>query len=380
MRVLTVNAGSHSLELAVVDADLARDLVRAPLGAAEPEPVLAGGGGDEPPGSDGSATALREFLDTLSGPVDAVAHRVVHGGEPHDGGLDGPTVLDDDVRAELAAVAELAPLHVPPALDALDVVHAALPDVPHVVCVDTAFHAGLGEEARTYPLPPQWRQLGVRRFGFHGVSYAWTLQRTATLLGREAETLQVVLAHLGGGSSVCAVREGVSVDTSMGFTPLDGVPMGTRSGSVDPGALLWLLRRGVSLDEMEEGLQHSSGLAGLSAGLGPDTRDLVPAAQQGDPAADLALRVFSHRVAREIAAQATNLDRLDALVFTGEIGWDDRQVRAAVCARLGQLGVAADPGPNLLADGTLRSGRTPVLAVRTREQCQLAVEAERVLA
>ncbi|WP_432560934.1 acetate/propionate family kinase [Kineococcus sp. SYSU DK003] len=382
MRVLTVNAGSHSLELAVVDPDVAGKLVLAPAGADEPDPVLATGGTDDPPASEASRDALREFLAGLDGidGIDAVAHRLVHGGDPDDGGLTGPTLLDDDVRQELSAVADLAPLHVPPALDALDAVREALPDVPQVVCVDTAFHRDLPEEARTYPLPASWRAQGVRRFGFHGLSYAWTLERAAALLARDAGSLQVVLAHLGGGSSVCAVKDGVSVDTSMGFTPLEGVPMGSRSGSIDPGALVWLLRHGVDLDELEDGLQHASGLTALSDGLSADTRELVAAAQAGNEVADLALRVFSHRVAKEIAAQATNLDRLDALVLTGEIGWDQPEVREAVCARLGQLDIAAEPMPNLTADGSLSCGGTPVLAVRTREQCRLALEAAGVLA
>lgn len=377
VRVLTVNAGSHSLELAVVDSDVARALVIAPAGQEEPEAVLRTGGGDEPPGSQESVDALRSFLETLDEPPQAVAHRLVHGGDPDDGGLTGPTVLDDDIRHQLSAVAELARLHVPPALDALDTVRSALPSVPHVVCVDTAFHRELPAQARTYAIPSTWREMGVRRFGFHGLSYAWTVARTASLLDRDQQELQVVVAHLGGGSSVCAVRDGVSVDTSMGFTPLDGVPMGTRSGAVDPGALIWLLRHGVSLDELDDGLQHSSGLAGLS-GVGPDTRDIVPAAAGGDAEADLALRVFAHRVAREIAAQATNLDRLDALVFTGEIGWDTPEVRTAVCERLGLLGVGT-PGPNLERDGFLSRGPVPVLAVRTREQCRLALEASATL-
>ena len=205
-----------------------------------------------------------------------------------------------------------------------------------MLCPDTAFHAGLPDAAAVYALPGRWREKwGLRRYGFHGLSYAWALERTAELLGRPAAELDLVLAHLGGGSSVCAVSGGRSVDTSMGFTPLDGVPMSKRSGSVDPGLLLWLLEDGrLTPAELREGLERSSGLLGLSGGRSGDTRDLVAAERDGDEQAALALAVFCHRVSREIAAAATSLGRIDALVFTGEIGWDQPEVREAICRRL----------------------------------------------
>jgi acetate kinase len=248
--------------------------------------------------------------------------------------------------------------------------------VPHVLCPDTAFHAGLPEAARTYALPAQWRRRwGLRRYGFHGLSYAYALPRAAQLLDRPVEELQVVLAHLGGGDSVCAVSNGRSVDTSMGFTPLDGVPMSTRSGAVDPGMLLWLLDGRLTRDEMEDGLYHHAGLLGLSDGFSGDTRELVAGGRK------LALEVYTHRVRREIAAAATSLDRLDAIVFTGEIGWDQPEVREQVCAGLGLLGVRLPVTGNLDHDGPVSPADAPVqvLAIEPREELQIARECRAVV-
>ncbi|CCH31829.1 acetate kinase [Actinosynnema sp. NPDC047251] len=353
--VLTVNAGSNSLKAHLVDTGR--------------EEVLDSAEVEQPPDSDEARTALDALLSGAQDVV-AVGHRLVHGGPD----LRAPTLVDDDALDAARRAEDLAPLHVPPALRLLDVLRERLPDVPHVLCPDTAFHAELPEVAVTYPLPAAWRERhGLRRYGFHGLSYRWALNRTAELLDRPAGGLSVLLTHLGGGCSVCAVRDGRSVDTSMGFTPLEGVPMSKRSGSVDPGLLLWLLRGGhLDLDTLEHGLNHESGLLGLSGGRSGDTRDLVAAADR-DPAAALALRVFAHRVRREIAAAATSLDRIDALVFTGEIGWDQPEVRADVVAGLSLLGVPQDLTPDPGADGLVSppGAAVPVLVVRPREELQL---------
>jgi acetate kinase len=188
-------------------------------------------------------------------------------------------VVDDGVLGAVREHADLAPLHVPPALALVEAARRTLPSVPHVLCPDTAFHTGMPRAAATYPLPGEWRRrYGLRRYGFHGLSYAWATRRAAELLGQPCEDTSMVLTHLGGGCSVCAVKNGRSVDTSMGFTPLEGVPMSTRSGSVDPGMLLWLLSDSrLTLNELRDGLVHRSGLLGLSEGLSGDTRDLVAA-------------------------------------------------------------------------------------------------------
>ncbi|MBB5130649.1 acetate kinase [Thermocatellispora tengchongensis] len=356
--VLTINAGSSSLQLHLV-----RD--------GEVERVSHT---EQPPEPDAAERTIAEFVaDAPEKPV-AVGHRLVHGGPV----VRAPSIADDDLVAAVRQYADLAPLHVPPALALVEAARRRLPDVPHVLCPDTAFHAGLPEAAAEYALPAEWRRAyGLRRYGFHGLSYAWSLGRAAELLGRPAGALHLVLTHLGGGASVTAVREGRSVDTSMGFTPFEGVPMSKRSGSVDPGMLLWLLDDDrLTLKELQEGLERRSGLVGLSEGRSGDTRDLVAAAGD-DPAAALALDVFTLRVAREIAAVATGLDRIDALVFGGEIGWDQPEVRAAVCARLGTLGVRPPAiDRNLDADGFISppDAAVPVLVIQPREELQLARE------
>jgi acetate kinase len=356
MTILTVNAGSHSLHLAHVDGDA----ISARLDRSEP------------PESAGIGEAVDDFLARHE-PPEAVGHRLVHGGDV----LGSAAIVNDELRGALDRVADLAPLHVPVALKLLDRMRQHLPDVPHVLCPDTAFHAELPAEAATYALPASWRsRWGLRRYGFHGLSYAWATRRTAQLLGRDTAQLQVVLTHLGGGSSVCAVKAGRSVDTSMGFTPLDGLPMTTRSGAVDPGMLIWLLEgRRLSLDELAEGLYHESGLLGLSAGRSVDTRDLVAAAPE-DPAAALALDVFVHRARREMAAAATSLDRLDAVVFTGEIGWDQPEVRHGICSGLRQLGVATPTHGNRIDDGPVspNDAAVTVLVVEPKEEVEIATE------
>jgi acetate kinase len=361
MIVLTVNAGSSSLHLAYVDGGA----IRARHDRSDPPRA-----GQDP--------ALEEFIADHD-PPDAVGHRLVHGGDR----VRQPTVVDPGIRAALDQLATLAPLHVPPTLRLLDQIRAHLPDVPHVLCPDTAFHADLPESAATYPLPAEWRKRwGLRRYGFHGLSYAYATRRAAELLGRPIAELQLVLAHLGGGASVCAVRAGRSVDTSMGFTPLDGVPMSKRSGSIDPGMLLWLLDDDrLSQGELADGLYHRSGLLGLSGGRSDDTRDLVAAAPH-DPTAALALNVYTHRVRREIAAAATSLDRLDALVLTGEIGWDQPEVRRDICAGLQLLGVTVPAGGNRADDGpvTLPGAAVPVLVIEPREELQIAAEVRTLLA
>ncbi|MEV4223163.1 acetate/propionate family kinase [Nonomuraea sp. NPDC049725] len=362
--VLTVNAGSSSLRLDLVDGGSVVDSAHAER-AMEP---------------DAAREELSAFLGRhLDRDVAAVAHRLVHGGDL----VRAPVVADDELARGLRELTGLAPLHLPPALALLDAARELLPAVPHVLCPDTAFHAALPDAAAVYPLPRPWRErYGLRRYGFHGLSYAWASGRAAELLGRPVADLGLVLAHLGGGASVCAVSGGRSLDTSMGFTPLDGLPMSKRSGAVDPGMLLWLLEDGrLTPDELRRGLERESGLLGLSGGRSGDTRDLVAAERDGDRAAGLALEVFCHRVGREIAAAATSLDRLDALVFTGEIGWDQPEVREAVCRRLGLLGVATPVRGNRADDGPVSApgAAVPVLVVEVHEELQLARECLREL-
>jgi acetate kinase len=262
---------------------------------------------------DDDAEAVDDFL-----PADAVGHRIVHGGPK----LAEPVVVDGDVEREIAEVTQLAPLHNGPALDALRRAREALPDVPHVAVFDTAFHRTMPPAASTYAIPARWRdEWHVRRYGFHGISVEW--------VASQLRVPRLVVCHLGGGCSVTAVRDGRSVDTTMGFSPLEGVPMATRSGSVDPGALVYLLRgRKLSLEELDRGLEHESGLAGLSGGGSGDVRNASP----------FAVDVFVHRVAGAVAAMTAALGGLDVLAFTGGIGEHAGDVRAAIVDRVRFLG------------------------------------------
>jgi acetate kinase len=356
MRILAVNAGSSSLKLSVIDGDDRVDDAQ------------------EFDGDTDAVTALQGF-SAGAGEVDAVAHRLVHGGAD----VRRATLVDDHVRAQLEAAVELAPLHLPPALALLDAARKAI-DRPQVACVDTAFHARIPTYATTYAVPAHWREWGMRRYGFHGLSYAWASRRSAELLAKPVESLEVVIAHIGSGVSACAVREGRSVDTSMGFTPLEGAVMATRSGTVDPGALLWLQEHhGISVGAMTRSLEHGSGLMGLCGTS--DMREVERRGAAGDAACAQALDVYVHVLSRVIGGLATSLDRLDALVFTGGVGEHSALIRGRVCARLGLLGL---PDTLLAADGDAVVGpsdRVPtVVVVTAHEDVEMARETRRVLA
>lgn len=347
--VLTVNAGSTSLKLHLVDES----------GQSEPLEEI-------------------EWADRRR--VEAVAHRVVHGGAT----FREPVLIDAEVREQIFELEPLAPLHNAPALAGIERAQAALPDVPHVAVFDSAFHKTIPTEASVYPLPARWReQWGIRRYGFHGLSVAWCARRVPELLTRSAEGLRLVVCHLGGGCSVSAVRDGRSSDTTMGFSPLEGVPMATRSGSVDPGALIYLMREhGIGVEELEHVLNLDSGLRGLSGGSG-DMLELEEAAERGDADAELAIDVFAHRVAGAVAAMATAIAGLDALAFTAGIGENSALVRDRICQRLRFLGVELDRGRNQAAepeDRQLTASGSPVrvLAIRAREEL-VAAEAARGL-
>lgn len=353
MRVLTVNAGSSSLKVSVID------------GQESTSATLDWEGDDRA----ATLTAALARLGVDPTGIEAVAHRVVHGGER----LTSPVVIDDGVAAQIAAVGELAPLHNDIALETLSAARALIQDRPHVACFDTAFHAGLPEVATRYPVPAEWRtRWGVQRFGFHGLSVEWSVGRTAELLDRPAGQLELVVAHLGSGCSVTAVSGGVSVWNSMGFTPLDGLMMRTRSGAIDPGILIHLLRRGaLDVEELAAALEHESGLAGVGGGRG-DARDLERAAADGDRNARLALDMFAGRAAAGIAAAATSLGRLDAVVFTGGIGEYAGSLRAAIVGHLGVLGISPIDATENGQDRVLGAGPPAVVRVEGREDLVMA--------
>ncbi len=363
MRVLAVNAGSTTLKLRLLAAD---DEVESSLDLDPWDGSLDGG-------------PLAEWLDDLGG-VDAVGHRVVHGGDR----FAGPVRIDADVLDAIAGLTSLAPLHQPRGLAGIDAVGFALGGVPAVACFDTAFHATIPESAATYALPGEWRRRWpLRRFGFHGLSHAWASRRAAEMAGRPVEELRTVSCHLGGGASLCAVLGGRSVEETMGFSPMEGLVMATRPGSVDPGLVLWLLQQGgLAVEEVAFGLEHRAGLAGLAGGSG-DMRDVMASADRGDPAATLALAVHGHRLRREIAAMAAALGGLDVLVFTGGIGEHQPRVRADAGDGLGFLGVAVDPAANaaVAGDGDITAPGCPVrtVVVASREDLEIARQVRETL-
>lgn len=366
MRILVVNAGSSSLKLRVLDDDA----------------LVAGR--DLPPGDQtGLADSLGPFIDAHPG-IEAVGHRVVHGGVL----FDGPVLLDAEVDDLLGALADLAPLHNPTGLAAIEALRALRPDLPQVACFDTTFHRHMPVKAHTYAVPRAWRdRWGLRRFGFHGLSHAWASRRAGELMGRPREELRLVTAHLGSGASLAAVARGRSVDTTMGFTPMEGLVMSTRSGSLDPGLLLWVEQHGgLSAEEVEAVLEHESGLAGLAEGTG-DLRAVISAMDAGDPVARVAYEVYVYRIQTNIGAMCAAMDGLDGLVFTGGAGESAPRLRANVCQGLTFLGLELDAAVNQPADGGLATadrrisvGADPaVLVVNAREDREIARHVREVL-
>jgi acetate kinase len=310
----------------------------------------------------------------------AIGHRVVHGGET----FREAVLIDDEVLAAIAACSSLAPLHNPVNFEGIMATRKLFPLAPQVAMFDTAFHQTLPEHAFHYALPQSYyRDWGVRRYGFHGISHAYMLQQAALRLEQSTAETSIISAHLGNGCSITAIRDGKSVDTSMGLTPLEGLAMGTRSGDVDPGLFDYLQSKGMSAKQLHNELNHSSGLLGLS-GQTNDMRTLSDLADQGDPSAQLAINVFCFRLAKYVAAMMASLNRLDALVFTGGIGQNSARVRQQTVSHLALLGFAID-GHNNDDNGLNRDGRIdceksrfPILVIATDEERVIAGEAARL--
>jgi acetate kinase len=357
VRVLVVNAGSSSLKLSLLDGDDATvaaaelDAPRAQVGAREVSDALSAHG-----------------LDA----ADAVGHRIVHGGTE----FTEAVAIDDRVEAALRDLVDLAPLHQPKSLAALDAVGAALPGVPAVACFDTSFHATLPEAARTYALPAAWRERwDLRRFGFHGLSHAW--------VARQVDAPRLVSCHLGAGASLCAIHDGRSIDTTMGFTPLEGLVMATRSGSVDPGLVLWLQHHGgLGADAIADALEHQSGLLGLCGTA--DMRAVLERAAAGDDRARLARDTYISRLRAGIAAMAAALGGLDALAFTGGVGERAPEIRARAAEGLAFLGVAVDPEANTRAaadaDISVAGATVRTHVIAAREDREIARQVRTLLA
>jgi acetate kinase len=358
MRVLVLNPGSSTLKGSLVQdgtRDAADALVDWPAGEADADAVV------------------RSVLEQLTHPADAVGYRVVHGGEAYR----AASTVDEELLAAVERLDALAPLHNRRAAAVMRAGMAALRGLPHVACFDTAFHATLTEEAWRYALPADWvERWKIRRFGFHGLSVAWSTRRAAELLARPADELRLIVAHLGSGCSVTAVDRGRSVHTSMGFTPFEGPMMGTRSGSIDPGILLHLLEQGLTLDALAGGLAHRSGLAAI-AGT-PSAREIEARAEAGDDSARLALAMFVRAAAAAIGSAATAIAEVDALVFTGGIGEHSAGIRRRIVERLGTLSFHERPRP-LDGDGVAAAGPPAVLVVEAREDLVIGAEVAALL-
>ena len=402
MRVLVLNPGSSSLKSSVVDAPAGA--APASEGGAAPAPLCSididwgtdASAGADPADDIRGLLARYESAGIPQASLGAVGYRVVHGGTR----FRSPVIVTPEVIAEVIALRDLAPLHNGVAAATMAAGLQAAPDLPHVAVFDTAFHATLPEDAYRYPVPARWfEEWGVRRYGFHGLSVAWSAERAAALLARPIGELRTVVAHLGSGCSVTAVEGGRSVATSMGLTPLEGLMMGTRAGSIDPGIMFYLIRTGrLDFAELADQMDHDSGLLGVS-GRTSDVRELLALEAAGDEAATMALALFVRRAAECIGAVATALPALDALVFTGGIGENAAGLRSRIVARLGTLGVAPisdaavaedailvarDAAPaggsaGGLAGGSAAAASPAVLRIVAREDLIVAREAARLV-
>jgi acetate kinase len=393
MKVLVVNVGSTSVKYDLYEMDTEDSLARGRVervGTADAVHVT--GDGETALAAPDVAAAMRGVLAHLTrsgGPLDgqalgAVGHRVVHGGER----LVQPTKIDPTVEAVIEECAVFAPLHNPANLAGVRAAREVFAEVPHVAVFDTAFHAAMPDESFVYGLPYElYLERGVRRYGFHGPSHQYMAASAAELLGGDRSRLRLITCHLGGGASVAAIDGGVSIDTSMGMTPLEGLLMGTRAGDIDPALPIQLVRDGMSADDVDTLLNRKSGLSGIS-GMGADFRDIQVAAEAGNVRARLAVDVFVHRLRKYIGGYAALLGGADAIVFTGGIGENSAFVRAQVCDRLGYMGVALDAEKNRTArpgdeggvvDVSTRHAGTRVLVVRTDEERMIAREVVRCL-
>ncbi|GHC27141.1 acetate/propionate family kinase [Aidingimonas halophila] len=379
--VLVINTGSSSLKFGIY-ADQ-QPVIRGVVERVGSRPTLTlshdNVDGDDFPaaerGHKAAASALLDWLDSHEYLTDiqAIGHRVVHGGQR----LQGPVLLDATVRDYLASLIPLAPLHQPQALAIAEHLQDRYPELPHVVCVDTAFHRTQPWVNQQFALPRHLMDNGILRYGFHGLSYASIARRLGQYLGEKADG-RIIVAHLGQGCSLCALHRRQSQATSMGFTALDGLMMGRRCGSLDPGVILYLQRQqGWSADAVEHMLYHDSGLYGVSE-LSDDLRDLEVS---DDPKAQQAIDLFINRVTQGIGALCALLEGLDALVFTAGIGEHSHSIRNAVCRRLAWLGIRIDDHANECHASRIDAGRGPaVLVIPTDEEEEIAIATRRMAA
>lgn len=395
MRILVLNAGSSSQKSRLYDiSDRLPDLAPAPLWQADADWTLHSGATDlkittsdgqiveeQMPTNERSAVIERMLQTLWSGEtrviaelsaIDVVGHRVVHGGAT----FEQSVFVTPEVKAAIHEMAALAPVHNPANLAGIEAIERLAPALPQVAAFDTAFHRTMPEAAIVYPLPYElYEREGIHRFGFHGISHRYSAHRAAQILGKEPSSLRLITCHLGNGCSLAAISQGRSIDTSMGFTPLEGLMMGNRSGSIDPGILLYLMReKGYSVEQLDATLNTQSGLKGI-AGTG-DMRQVLQNMREGDARSRLAFEMFAHRLRSGIGAMLASLGGLDALVFTGGIGENAAEVRAAACDAFGFLGLTLDAQKNTHspADEDIAAAQSSVrvLIVRAQEDWAIA--------
>jgi acetate kinase len=390
-KILVCNAGSSSLKFSLFDAEDELLLADGGIDWLTKPARLVFRGANRPETREelklGKHTdAVARILDDLqAGPspaldsledLRAVGHRVVHGGDRYSSAV----LITTEVKRTMEELTELAPLHNPASLDGITAVEQALPKVPQIAAFDTAFHATLSEAARTYPVPQKWtREWAIRRYGFHGLSHSYCTGQAAKIIGRRG--LRLVIAHLGNGASVSAVCDGVCVDTSMGFTPLEGLMMATRSGTIDPGILIYLLRhKGLDAEQLDNALNYQSGLLGIS-GISSDLRQILSELPH-NPDARLAVDVYVHRIVQTIGAMAATLGGIDALVFTAGVGEGSPEIRKRVCEKLKYLGLELDRTANETckpdADISMPASKARILVIATREDLTIMRETRRL--
>lgn len=393
MTILLLNAGSSSLKASLVEA-MGRVIASGAAdwagGTCRYRFVTTEGKEQSVPVSwQGHRAAVMRFVEDLKtvppialrdfGALMAVGHRVVHGGD-----FRNAVRITPQVRARIQELCELAPLHNPPSLEALAAAEELLPQAPHIAVFDTAFHSTLSPEAYTYPIPGRWtNDWGIRRYGFHGLSHAYCSRRASEFLGRPVSNLRLVICHLGHGCSASAVQSGRCVDTTMGFTPLDGLMMATRSGAIDPAIITYVQERhGLTTDDVETALNRESGLLGVS-GISADMRQVLAAATSGDESAKLAINIYARRIRQTVGAYAATMGGIDALIFTAGVGEHSAEIRAMVCHGLDCLGLRLDEAANRQcrpdADIATADSTARILVLATREDEEMLREVLRVL-
>ena len=397
MLVLVLNAGSSSQKSCLYDlGESIPDTPPEPLWEADIDWVSEGqgiltvesNGKKQEIELEDRDTALKTLLDTLVegeskvidslDKIDLVGHRVVHGGAKYS----QPTQINDDVKSAIADLIPLAPSHNPNNLEGINTIEEILPEVPQVAVFDTAFHSTMPEFAKVYPIPYKYYEQGIRRYGFHGTSHQYCAHRTAQILQQPLESLKIVTCHLGNGCSLAAIKDGICIDTTMGFSPLEGLMMGTRSGSIDPQILIYMMQEyGLDADEIDRLLNKESGLKGVS-GISNDLRKIFKAIDEGNTQAQLAYEIYLHRLKKAIGAMVASLNGLDVLVFTAGVGEHQNTLREKTCAGLSYLGVKLDTDKNNAKPKDVNiateNSQVQILVIHTQEDwaiAKLAVEA-----